>query len=106
MGYDLHITRADLWAANEGREITRQEWHCLVADDPELALDPVNGEDYALWSGMCRYPDPWFQWWRGNISTKNPDRAVVNKMLQLASRLGAKVQGDDGEVYKAADEWR
>jgi hypothetical protein len=58
MGYDLHITRADHWAENEGHEITRDEWFALVASDPELTPDPVNGNDYALWSGRCRYPDP------------------------------------------------
>src|SRR5205814_2079341 len=99
VGYDLHITRADHWAENQGREISRDEWLALVANDPELTLDPVNGADYALWSGRCRYPDPWFNWWRGNISTKNPDRAIIAKMIQIAERLGARAQGDDGEFY-------
>jgi hypothetical protein len=99
MGYDLHITRADNWAENEGAEITRAEWLAFVASDPELRPDPDNGDDYALWSGKCSYPDPWFCWWRGNIQTKNPDKAIVTKMLQIATRLGARVQGDDGEFY-------
>ena len=105
MGYDLHITRADYWAENDGCEIARDEWLALVAGDPELTLDPVSGDEYALWSGSCRYPDPWFHWWRGNISTKNPDRAIVAKMIQLAERLGARVQGDDGESYKSPPDW-
>src|SRR5262245_30079321 len=105
MGYDLHVTRADLWAENEGREISRQEWLSLVAADPEPTPEPVNGDEYARWAGRCRYAKPWFHWWRGNISTKNPDRAIVIKMLELASRLGARVQGDDGEFYSSPEEW-
>ena len=32
-------------------------------------------------------------------STKNPDAPTIRKMLQIASALNAKVQGDDGEFY-------
>ena len=104
MGYDLHITRAKHWAENESREITRDEWFALVAGDPDLTLDPVNGDDFALWSGRCRYPEPWFNWWRGNISSKNPDQLIIAKMIQIAAKLGARVQGDDGEFYDAPAE--
>jgi hypothetical protein len=38
---------------------------------------------------------------RGNVYTKNADKRVLAKMLTLASRLGAKVQGDDGEPYSS-----
>ena len=34
--------------------------------------------------------------------TKSPDRAILGKMLRLASQLGAVVQGDEGEVYSEA----
>jgi hypothetical protein len=100
VGYDLHITRADYWAENEGQEITRDEWFALVTSDPELNFDPVNGNAYALWNGQCEHAEPWFNWWRGNISTKYPDGAMIVKMIQMAGRLGARVQGDDGEEYK------
>ena len=105
MGYEVHITRADHWASNAGREIRRDEWLVLVAGDPELTLDPMNGDEYVLWSGRSRYPEPWFHWWRGNVSTKNPDRAIIAKMLFLAARLGARVQGDDGEFYDTPPDW-
>jgi hypothetical protein len=105
MGYDLHITRADCWFQNEGREIAWDEWLGLVASDPELTLDPKNGDEYALWSGRSRYADPWIAWSQGNIDSKNPDRAIVAKMIQIAARLGARVQGDDGEFYDEPPEW-
>ena len=47
MGYDFHITRAKLWADNEGDEITPEEWLAVVRDDPELTL---GGEpNYHTW---------------------------------------------------------
>ena len=39
----------------------------------------------------------------GCIWTNKPDAAILAKMLQIASALGAKVQGMDGEVYGTAD---
>jgi len=105
MGYELHITRAEHWPENQGCEITWEEWLSLVDDDPELTADPDNGEEFALWSGPSRYPEPWFEWSEGNISTKNPDRAMVAKMLRMAKALKAQVQGDDGEVHDSPPDW-
>jgi hypothetical protein len=99
MGYDLHITRAEHWVENEGHEISREEWLELVAGDPELSPDPVNGADFALWNGPSRHTDPWFHWSRGNITTKNPDPPMITKMVRMAAGLGATVQGDEGEIY-------
>lgn len=41
----------------------------------------------------------------GNVDTKNPDHAVLAKALELAGVLGARVQGDDGELYESPDEY-
>lgn len=100
MGYELHITRAEFHAANAGHEITADEWMLYAQSDPELRASPNNGECFFLWSGKSKYPDPWFDWFLGNISTKNPDKAIVGKMLLIAQALGARVQGDDGEFYE------
>jgi hypothetical protein len=43
----------------------------------------------------------WFH--GGNIETKNPDYAALTKMLELAEKLGARVQGDDHEIYRKSD---
>jgi hypothetical protein len=95
MGYDLHITRAKRWSDQEP-SISADEWLAYVDRDPELQL---NGKYFALWAGVSRQPDPWFDWSDGHVHTKNPDPAVIAKAIQIASRLGAAVQGDDGEVY-------
>ena len=104
MGYDLHITRADHWAENDKSKITAQEWLAVIKSDPELRLAGYNGPYFAIWNGPSRYADPWFDWFDGNISTKNPDKPIVAKMIDIAGRLGAKVQGDDGEVYTDASQ--
>jgi hypothetical protein len=102
MGYNLHITRADDWVDSERQPIRAQEWLAVVAEDPELRLHPTGGPYLAVWPGPCRYPDgTWFDWLDGRVFTKHPDRATVAKMLQLAARLGARVQGDHGEWYTA-----
>ena len=99
MGYDLHITRAELWAENEGAEITAEEWRAVVESDPELTFAPEVGEHFAIWSGPSRHAQPWLGWSDGNVYTKYPDSALLRKMVVLAERLGARVQGDDGEWY-------
>jgi len=78
MGYDVHITRRNLWSDGGGISITEQEWLTCASTDPTLA--PL-------------------VWNHGNIDAKNPDHALVLKMVSVAADLGATVQGDDGEFY-------
>ena len=99
MGYDLHITRADFWAENEDAYIDAAEWSRLVESDDELSFDPRNGPHFAVWSGPAEIEEPWFDWFEGNIHTRYPDPPTLGKMLRIAERLGARVQGDDGEIY-------
>ena len=60
MGYDVHITRAELWAINEGQEIAAIEWLQFVGSDPELIPVPENGKYFVLWRGATKYPETWF----------------------------------------------
>jgi hypothetical protein len=101
MGYDLHITRKGYWADEEGEgSISLSEWHAHVADDPELSQDPNNpGENNYLY---LRESGNWPLWYSpelGEINTKNPDIDVIRKLVGIANSLGAKAQGDDGELY-------
>jgi len=104
MGYDVHITRAEQWSENEDAVISLEEWERCVEEDPELIPDPDNGMPMAVWTA---HPNgakawPWLSWQDGNITSKNPDDALLEKMLSIAASLDAKVQGDDGEVYPLA----
>jgi hypothetical protein len=107
MGYDLHITRAEDWSDSEKTPITKEEWAAVVAADPELRWDADNDQFnrfQANWINPASGEERgWFAWSDGEISTKNPDRAQLAKMLQIAERLGAQVLGDDGEKYTTAE---
>jgi len=41
----------------------------------------------------------WFAHFGDRVSVKSPDEEILIKMYAIASALGAKVQGDEGEVY-------
>jgi hypothetical protein len=101
VGYDVHISRRDHWSDEDGPAITLDEWQRVIADDPELSPDPddSNGST-ALWRGASEHAEPWLAWDEGNVKTKNPDEALLRKALELAARLEARVQGDDGELYR------
>lgn len=108
MGYDLYITRADDWKENDRAPITAAEWMALVRADPTLTPDPLLGPYFVRWTGPSRHDDPWLDWRDGNVFSKYPDSALLRKMVAVADRLGARVQGEDGEPYtgdEPLDEW-
>ena len=105
MGVEFHITRAEFWAQNDGKEITSEEWLAYVASDSEFRLSPENGKHFALWSGNSKYEEPWLDWFQGNVQTKWPDTALYRKMLRVATALQAKIQDDDGNVYRTESDW-
>lgn len=42
MGYDVHVTRREFWADEEGSEITLEEWLSYISHDTEIepCIDP------------------------------------------------------------------
>jgi hypothetical protein len=99
MGYELHITRREDWADEDDPSIALEEWVAYVASDPEMKPDAENPTpDNAIYVGPA---EEWPFWWvrRGEIQTKNPTREAIVKMVAIAGALGARVQGDDSEVY-------
>lgn len=100
MGYDLHISRRTQWFDENGPEIAMDEWKAYVASDDELTSDEANGPTDFLWSAHPQ--EPWPLWWnRGEVYTKNPNKVMIRKLIAIAERLRATVQGDDGEFYGA-----
>lgn len=103
MGYDLHITRKASWSDEDGATISEQEWRRVIEEDQELKLDTEtrcvmsDGQYvFASWNGQAGalgYHD-------GQITSKNPPEPLIRKMVAIAQRLNANVQGDDGEVYQ------
>lgn len=105
MGYDLHITRQDNWFDEEiGRRISFEEWKGYMANDPEMRLDNgelinVNGEGQAAWTRYSGGLEICFYYCKGNVIVKGPDDEIIKKMIEIATMLNARVQGDDGEFY-------
>jgi len=116
MGYDVHITRRAEWFEEEGPEITLDEWLAVIRDDPEMRLDGyaeaslpsgkvlrVDDASMAVWTAYSKHGVggnmAWMWHSHGNVMAKNPDDEMLCKMWQLAERLSARVQGDEGELY-------
>jgi len=120
MGYDVHVTRAEHWSESDATPIAREEWLAVVASDPELRLDDAaeaplgdgsvlrhEAAGLAVWtaySGHGRGGNmAWLDYRDGEIVAKNPDAEILGKLSEIAARLGARVQGDDGELYPSGE---
>ncbi len=101
MGYDLHITRRAYWL-EEGNDIALEEFVERVRRDAEFKYPGQLGDVSADWCSSKTCSESWLHWENGQIYTKNPDPEFINKMVSLAGSLGAKVRGDDGEIYRSA----
>jgi len=118
MGYDVHITRMSNWFDESGPKIGGDEWKAIVQSDPDMRLDGyasavvgggnvlrVDSDGLAVWTAYAGHGVKgnmaWFDFRNGNVVVKNPDGAILGKMWQLAQKLGAKVQGEECEVYGA-----
>lgn len=118
MGYDVHITRKENWFdENDSNEITLTEWTDYIKSDHEMRLNNQasatadNGDHItyennglAVWTSYSKngLGDNYacFDFRAGNVTVKNPDEEIKNKMIDIADRLNARVQGDDGEIYE------
>lgn len=115
MGYELHITRAQDWTESDSVPITLYEWQSLIAADPEMQIEGVaevatpegtlryENEGLAVWKKYSGHNvggnKAWFDFRDGEIVVKNPDEEIIQKMVEIAARLHANVQGDEGERY-------
>ncbi|MGI9391582.1 MAG: hypothetical protein ACR2O1_16110 [Boseongicola sp.] len=121
MGYDVHITRKEDWSDDSGPSISRDEWIGYVGDDKSMRLDreavvenaqgeafSVQDETLAVWTEWTSREEgkneAWMWCSHGNVMAKNPDGAILQKMFLIADSMGAKLQGDDGEVYNSIGE--
>lgn len=87
MGYEVFVHRADDWSGAAERPILAGEWLALVESHPELTRGPGG--------------DP-FDFDDGKLVAKTLDRATLAKLLAIAAKLGARVQGEEGEFYEYA----
>jgi hypothetical protein len=120
----IHITRRQDWFdKNNYNAISLAEWISYVKSDRQMQLIneielPLKkyglsnnnliyrSEGLSFWKVLSYEGevvfDVWFEYERGNIDVRIPDRETIKKMIAIAGRLGAKVQGDKGEMYEPA----
>ena len=117
MGYDIHITRKDDWADDDGPVIEHDEWLSYLSIDKSMALDQdreaerdsavatgAKSASLAVWkdwpsSDGDTVAEIWHS--QGNLIAVDPDIAFRQKMFLIADALGAKVQGSKGEIYNS-----
>lgn len=95
MGYDIHITRRCDWSGDRGRAISPEEWSRIAGRDSSLRHAPEHGAHFYEFDEG----GGWFDLSGGRVFSKDPSEATLGKAHELAVKLRAKVQGDDGEVY-------
>jgi hypothetical protein len=78
--------------------ITPEDWRRAVCTDPELEF-PDRGRKRVLWVDQVGDERGRMLLHNGRVVAKNPGQDLIAKMIILARLLGARVQGDDGEVY-------
>src|SRR4051812_41536061 len=103
MGYDLHITRGD-WSSDDKDPITYEEWRQVAEADPDLAGWSGNEPTYTL-----RDCDIHLSFYHSEVSGTVHVRGgyfeeVLWKVLELAAKLNAVVQGDEGEYYRLIEQ--
>jgi hypothetical protein len=120
VGYNIAVTRG-------AAAITLAEWADVVASDP--ALDkigapqitptipegetryhavrsaPYDGPDWPGVAQLTSHHDfpatgGWLYWDRGKVVVKNPDEVMLAKLCEIAAKLDARVQGEEGEYYE------
>lgn len=100
MGHDIYITRAPHFLEAAQDPIAKEDWRALVAGDPELSVPDPSVPDYAVWNGHTAVRTPWIDLADGNLFSRSPDHSFVRKLIDIAGRLGARVQGEGGELYR------
>ena len=98
-GYDVHISRKANWVDDKGPRIERSEFLQYMRTDPDIRRDLENTEDDFLVSIRGQTFPLWFNPRMGELYTKDPSPAAIEKLKQIAKALNARVQGDEGENF-------
>ena len=118
MGYEVYITRTDVWFDEEGEAISLDEWLQYVDRDPEMRADGhaeatapdgstirLENPGIAVWTTYSGHDEDgnmaWFMHQEDCVSVKNPDVEIRRKMHAIATSFGGSLQGEEGERYGA-----
>lgn len=102
MGYNLYITKKENPSDDAGERISHDEWFDYVDRHAQLkiseSMTPTSSSNYVQWGNMDGW---WLSWHDGQIDSKNPSCDHIERMIAIASDLGAKVMGEELEQYVA-----
>jgi hypothetical protein len=113
MSYNLHIHRKRNYH-EDGPAISAQEWESLCRADPSMeyrgevaeiegqggAKIQMRTEGSAVWRNDVYPAGQWFVLNRGEIVCQVTDNPITpKKACEIAGKLNARVQGDDGEFH-------
>jgi hypothetical protein len=103
VGYDLHITCADEWSDSSAAPISPTEWATAAGELAGLRVAgsvTTSGSDVPVYVLDEDGPSLIYQSGRIVVSGVR-DEDDVKRVVDIASALGARVVGDDGEEYGA-----
>ena len=107
MGYLMHITRGDHWSDDTKERITEEEWQKAVGSHPRLELWDGETDIYTVKGCDGITPALGYEDNTGTIWVRaGYFEEVLPVVLELASELGAVVQGDEGEYYLITENGR
>lgn len=104
VGYLIHITRREHWSDDGLGAIERWEWEEIVRTDPDLMLYDETEADAADPCYKLDIPDLdhvfYYSESTGTIEVaRGHFDLTLAKVREIARRLGAVVEGDEGEYY-------
>jgi len=86
--------------------ITKEQVDAIIREDRELSWSQKDYVDSKDENGQInRYfainwkKTPCFFWYKDQIKCSNASQEQAIKMVEMSKMLGAKVAGDDGEIY-------
>src|SRR5690349_15229398 len=112
MGYNIGISRADNLFDGRDNPKSDDEFRAVAEADPELEYvredyskriraDGGGEETFHPWVYVAhsRRPSIWLV--DGVATSKNADDQTIAKLFEIATKLGAQVVGEEGEMYDA-----
>lgn len=97
MGYNFHITRADVWTSSAMYPISLHEWIAVADGEPSMAkpeqLDRLGSYEFTYAEGHSAYIS-----WRDGLITLNKGNATP-ELAGIARKLGARLVGEEEEEY-------
>jgi len=98
MSYVLNIFRAP------GKPpLTAEEWRSFIQSDSSLALESIPeqpGSACARWMAHPKQQLVLFTFADGRIATEARDDVIIRKAQEIARRLDARLQGEEGEFLE------